>query len=84
MTVAAEAQLTDRPDDRLAYSPAEACAVLGISNTTIRTLMATGRLAYTTAGNRILISRSAIEGFLASPPEKRIARPGYPKHRGRR
>jgi len=84
MTAAAEARPSDRPSNRLAYSPAEACAVLGISNTTIRTLMATGRLAYTNAGNRILISRSAIEAYLASPPEKRVARPGYPKHRGRR
>ena len=67
--------------DRLAYSPAEACAVLGISNTTIRTLMSRGRLEYTTAGSRILISRSAIESFLASPPEKRIARPGYAQRR---
>jgi excisionase family DNA binding protein len=81
MTAAVETDKIVEPSARLAYSPAEACAVLGVSNTTIRTLLSTGRLDYTTAGSRLLISRTAIEDFLASPPEKRIARPGYAKRR---
>ena len=57
---------------KAAYNLGEAAAVLGLSAGTVRNLLASGRLSYTTASNRVLISRTAIEQFLASPPERQV------------
>lgn len=63
---------------KMAYSMDEAASILGLSYSTVRNLMATGRLGYTTAINRVLIPHTAIEDFLASPPERPI-KPHRPK-----
>ena len=57
---------------QLAYNLDETAVLLGLSTGTVRNLLASGRLGYTTASNRVLISRTAIEQFLASPPEKQV------------
>lgn len=63
--------------ERIAFNIDEVGEMLGVSNTTIRTLLSSGRLRYTTAGERILITQQAVDEFLASPPEKFVNRPGY-------
>lgn len=57
---------------KVAYNLDETAALLGLSTGTVRNLLASGRLGYTTAANRVLVSRTAIEAFLASPPEREI------------
>ena len=69
---------------KLAYNISEAAELLGLGKGTVRQLLATGRLSYTTAGDRILISRQAIEELLASPPERGIVDPSKYRRRRRR
>lgn len=58
--------------EKLAYNIDEAAAILGLSAGTVRNLLASGRLGYTTAANRVLISRAAMDRFLASSPEREV------------
>lgn len=51
--------------DRLAFSPVEAAQLIGVSLGTLRALLASGQLPHRRAHKRILISRSALETFLA-------------------
>ena len=50
---------------RLAYSPDEAAALLGISRELIHDMLRTGQLGSVRAGRRRLISKHHIEAFLA-------------------
>jgi excisionase family DNA binding protein len=50
---------------RLAFSPDEVAAVLGISRDLVYDLLRTGQLRSVKAGRRKLISRLNIEAFLA-------------------
>ena len=60
--------------ERIAYSPQEAAAAIGISHTSVRTLLALGRLHHTRVGRRILISRAALDEFFGEP----VRPPGEP------
>jgi excisionase family DNA binding protein len=58
------------PDEpqRLAYKPSEVARLLGVSDTVVYELMASGRLEYRQLGPRLrLVSHAAIERFLATP-----------------
>lgn len=50
---------------RLAFSPDEIAAALGISRDLVYDLLRTGRLRSVKAGRRRLISRQHVEDFLA-------------------
>lgn len=50
---------------RLAFSPDEAAAALGISRELVNDLLRTGQLQSVKAGRRRLISRQHLEAFLA-------------------
>ena len=62
----ASSQDAERPE-RLAYSPAEVEAMLGLSHDSLFKLLASGKLRSTKAGRRRLIPRAAVEEFLARP-----------------
>jgi excisionase family DNA binding protein len=51
--------------DRLSYSPAEAAAVLGLSRSGVYELVRAGRIKVVKVGARTLITRTALEAFLA-------------------
>ena len=51
-------------EPRLAFSPGETAALLGISPELVHDLLRTGRLRSVKAGRRRLISRAHIEAFL--------------------
>jgi excisionase family DNA binding protein len=54
-----------RAGERLAYSPAEAAEAMGVSKEHVHNLIRTGELKSRKSGRRRLISRRAIEDFLA-------------------
>ncbi len=54
---------------RLAFSPVEVAAALGISRELVDDLIRTGQLRSIKAGRRRLISRKALAEFLADDPE---------------
>jgi excisionase family DNA binding protein len=56
---------TPGADQRLVMSIAEACQALGIGETTLRQLLASGRLPVLRLGRRVLIPRSAIGALVA-------------------
>jgi excisionase family DNA binding protein len=74
---------TGTPPNKLAYNIDETASMLGLGTGTVRQLLATGRLEYTTAGDRILISRQAIDKLLAAPPERQIVDPSDYKRKPR-
>ncbi len=53
---------------RLAYSPDEAAALLGISRELVHDLLRTGQLGSVKAGRRRLIARHHLEAFLTGEP----------------
>ena len=57
--------------ERLAFSPAEAAAVTGLSVGTVRNLIKAKKLACVRTERRILISREALNIFLGQETEKR-------------
>jgi len=52
--------------ERLAYSPAEAAGLLGISRELVHDLLRTGQLGSVKAGRRRLIAKHHLESFLGS------------------
>ena len=52
-------------EQRLAFSPDEAAAAMGVSRDLVYDLLRTGQLGSVKAGRRRLISRQHIEDFLA-------------------
>ena len=53
------------PEGRIAYSPAEVQAFLGIGKTLVYDLLATGRLRHVKAGRRTIVPAAALQAFLA-------------------
>ena len=62
-------------DGKLAYSLKELEGLLGIGESTARSLIASGRLASVRIGRRVLVSRAAVELFLSDA--ERDARAGH-------
>jgi excisionase family DNA binding protein len=60
-----DASATSQGEQRLAFSPDEVAAALGISRDLVYDLLRTGQLRSVKAGRRRLISRQHIEAFLA-------------------
>jgi excisionase family DNA binding protein len=56
---------TDPREPRLAFSPDEVAAALGISRELVHDLIRTGQLRSVKAGRRRLISRQHLDEFLA-------------------
>jgi excisionase family DNA binding protein len=56
---------TDPREPRLAFSPDEVAAALGISRELVHDLIRTGQLHSVKAGRRRLISRQHLDAFLA-------------------
>jgi excisionase family DNA binding protein len=54
--------------ERLAYSPDEAAALLGISRELVHDLLHTGQLGSVKAGRRRLIGKHHLAAFLAGEP----------------
>lgn len=54
--------------ERLAHSPDEAAALLGISRELVHDLLRTGQLGSVKAGRRRLIGKHHLEAFLAGEP----------------
>lgn len=54
-----------RSEARLAFSPGEVAAALGVSRELVNDLLRTGQLRSVKAGRRRLISRRHLEEFLA-------------------
>jgi excisionase family DNA binding protein len=58
--------------DRIALRPREAAAILGIRPETVRELCRSGELPYRRVGKTFLISRLALEAWLAGAEEKEL------------
>ena len=54
---------------RLALSPSEAAELLGLSLSTVKLELASGRLKSVKVGNRRIVPRWAIDTFLKTPKE---------------
>ena len=54
---------------RLALSPSEAAELLGLSLSTVKLELASGRLQSVKVGNRRIVPRWAIDTFLKTPKE---------------
>ncbi len=54
--------------ERLAYTPREACEALRIGRTKLYQLFASGHIKAVALGGKTLITRDALETFLASLP----------------
>ncbi len=63
--------MTTQEVERLAFSPSEAAAAVGLSVGTIRKLIKAGKLGYTRYERRFLISRENLASFLGQEKEKR-------------
>ena len=64
---------------RVAYSPAEVAAMLGISDASMARVLKARAIAFTKWGRRVLISRQALEEFLEGGDptiQSRLAMPG--------
>ena len=57
------------PQQRQAYSVAEAAAALGVSAWLVRELCRTGELRYVRLRNRIIITAAALDELLTTAPE---------------
>lgn len=57
--------------ERLAYSPAEAAAAVGLSVATVYSLIKSGRLNAFKCERRILISRANLNAFINQETQKR-------------
>lgn len=60
---------------RLTLSPREAAALLGVSQTLIRTQIQEGIIPVTRLGKRLLIPRAAIETLAQTGEQSKTARP---------
>jgi excisionase family DNA binding protein len=63
--------MTTQVVERMAYSPQEAAAAVGLSIGTVYTLIKTGKLAAFKCERRILISRSNLEAFVNQETNRR-------------
>lgn len=54
-----------RPDEPIAYSVVEAARACRISRPTMQKLAREGQVAHVRIGRRVIISRQALEAFLA-------------------
>lgn len=52
--------------DRMAYPVPEAAAIIGIGRTKLLEEISAGRLSSITIGRRRLVTRTALEGYLAA------------------
>lgn len=59
--------------DPIAYSVTDAAALLGIGRTTAYDLIATGELRACKVGSRTLVSRRALEDFVAAREAAAVA-----------
>jgi excisionase family DNA binding protein len=57
-------------DDRLAYSVADVCRLLGVAPATLYRILANGRLRSVRMVGRTLILRSDLNNFLAALPSR--------------
>lgn len=55
---------TSRPVERLAYSPREVAEALGLADSTVRQMIADGRLDHARVGHRVLVSAETLRRVL--------------------
>jgi excisionase family DNA binding protein len=55
-----------QPSERLAYKPEELSALLGIGRSSVYEALRTGAIRSTRLGRRIVVSKQAIDEFLAN------------------
>jgi excisionase family DNA binding protein len=58
--------VSELPPARVAYSMSEAAASLGVSLSTVKNLIAQGRLKTARIGRRVLIPASSLESLLSA------------------
>lgn len=63
----------EQPPERLAYSIAEAAQLLGVSESTVKRLLASGKLAAVKVGGHRRISRTELYRLLEIPTEAQEA-----------
>lgn len=68
-----------RPVEDLTYTVPEAAQALGVCGDTVRTLIANGDLPSLHIGRRVLVSRKALDEWVAANADGRFAGPGGAK-----
>lgn len=60
----------ETPPARIAYSPREAAAALGVGESTVLRLCEAKKLPHVRVGRRIVISKKVLEAFVEATPEE--------------
>lgn len=58
------------PPERIAYSPREAAAALGVGESTILRLIEAKKLPHVRVGRRIVIGKKVLEAFVEVTPKE--------------